>query len=136
MATTEVRQKIMDAIAKGGEIPQSTILAIMLGVLDEIKSEIAMIRGDLPGLRQAVLNGHVDVHHEHHEWLKEHMQHDCEAVCEWGKAKMAAENDDNESRRKIRDAWLSNVAWSITTLLAALIFAGLVMFATGARVVI
>ncbi len=133
---TEVRQKIMDAIATGGEIPHSTILAIMLGVLDEIKSEIAMIRGDLPGLRQAVLNGHVDVHHEHHEWIKDHMQHVSVAVCEWGKAKMAEESSDKESRRKLRDTWLSNVIWSLTTLLAALVVGGLVMMATNARVVI
>lgn len=106
----DVRDKIMDAIAGGGDIPASTLLAIMLGVLDEIKDEIASLRGDIPGLREAVLNGHAAVHHDDHEWIAKMrvVEENREKHCSWCAQQYADAQDNKKSRRLIRDGLITD----------------------------
>jgi hypothetical protein len=69
-ANTEVRQKILDLIEKGGDLHSGAILILILGVLDEISNKIDDMRADENGLREVVLNGHSKVHEAHHHWIE------------------------------------------------------------------
>lgn len=169
---SEVRKKIIDAISTGEEIRPAMILAILLGVLDEIKSDIAEMRKDLSdqitvilndeqAMRDVVLNGHSETHNEDHDWLKRHRDSNCEEYCQrmrlyydedakaeaqgkpdrlavmaWARSEMVAQTNDSDSRRRIRDGWIGNVLWAGTTLLAALMLGGFVMWSSGAKIVV
>ena len=70
----EVKSEIMSAIAKTDDSNLKMLLLLMLGVLEEIGGRIDAMRADERGLRDAVLNGHADVHHDHHEWVAEKIE--------------------------------------------------------------
>jgi exopolyphosphatase/pppGpp-phosphohydrolase len=87
-----VRHQILAAIGTTSDQNLKTVLLLMLAILEEISGKIEEMRSDEKGLREAVLNGHEGVHHDHHEWVAR---------------KIAEEADEaranKESRRNIRD---------------------------------
>ena len=93
----DVRQEIMEAITADGDVPQRTLLKIMLMVLDEIGGKIDVILRDEQGLRETVLNGHTDMHEAHHDWVE---------------AQMLAETENKRSTRKIAEGVVEQVFYS------------------------
>lgn len=92
------KTEIMSVIAKTDDPNLKTMAILMLAVLEEIGSEIRAMRADEQGLREAVLNGHTQVHDAHHEWVDRQIQQE--------KEEAAAEKD---SKRKIRDGLIEKV---------------------------
>lgn len=95
---SEVRQEIMEAITADGDVPQRTLLKIMLMVLDEIGGKIDVILRDEQGLRETVLNGHTDRHEAHHDWIE---------------VQMLAESDNKRSARKIAESVVEKFLYSV-----------------------
>src|SRR5574343_59347 len=119
-----------------GDVPNSTILAFLLTAFDELSAKLDAMLRDETSLREAVLNGHAGDHDEHHRWLSHHMREDCAEVCAWGRAKMAEERNAATSRRTIRDGWIGNLLWAVTTVSGMLILSGALFYLSGARLVI
>lgn len=105
---SDVRVEIMNAIADDAEVPQRTLLRLMLMVLDNIGGKIDVILQDEASLRHAVLNGHSETHESHHDWVGVQMQ---------------KEIDDRLSKRKIGEGLTEKILFS------AIVFVGGVMVA-------
>lgn len=71
---SDVRNEIMEAISADGDVPQRTMLKLMLMVLDDIGGKIDAILQDETSLRHAVLNGHTEQHEAHHDWIAAQME--------------------------------------------------------------
>ena len=111
---SSIEAKIVTALADMEDHNMKTVLLLLLGVFKEITGSINSLRADDQGLREAVLNGHSENHAAHHDWIAERIINRCHEVCEWGKGKMVAEQEEDaanrESKRKIRDAVLEKIA--------------------------
>lgn len=79
---------ILAAIAKTDNSDMKMVFLLLLGVLEELGDKIDAMREDEKGLRIAVLNGHEEVHHEHHEWVARQIT-----------AEAGAESDAKANRR-------------------------------------
>lgn len=95
-----VRDQILTAIGTTNSPELKTVLLLLLAVLEDIGGKLDMMRNDEKGLREAVLNGHQDVHHAHHEWISGKMQEEINDA--------AAEK---ASHRKIRDGLIEKAVW-------------------------
>jgi hypothetical protein len=82
-SNSEIRQKILDLIERGGDLNSGAILILILGVLDEISSKIDDMRADKTGLREVVLNGHSKVHEAHHRWIEAQISEQAENRKGW-----------------------------------------------------
>lgn len=104
----DAKSEILAAIAKTDDQNMKMVLLLLLGVLEEIGGKIDSMRSDEKGLREAVLNGHESVHHEHHEWVARQIKTDCADICGWAKSKMdaeaEAEKDAKADKRIAREA--------------------------------
>lgn len=70
--------------------------------IDELAKRIDGMRGDIPGLKQAVLNGHAEVHHNDHEWLAKLRARmiEIDPIITWAKAKIEEEKESVKENRK------------------------------------
>lgn len=107
----DLKSEIYAQINKTNDETLRTVLLLLLGVLEasiegtaSIKKAIEDLRTDEAGLRDAVLNGHADVHHDHHEWIAKRMAEDCAAVCTWSRGKMDAEKQDAKDAAELARA--------------------------------
>lgn len=96
----DAKSEILKAIAETGDRNLKTILILLLGVLEELGAKIDAMGSDERALREAVLNGHEDVHHDHHEWIARQM-----------KAEEDSAASDAASRRRIRDGIIEKLLW-------------------------
>lgn len=115
---------IMAVIARTDDSNMKAVLILMLAVLEEIGGEIRAMRADEQGLREAVLNGHSHVHDSHHEWLSHRIAaNNCESTCKWVEERIEREKaeieNDEASRRKIRDALIERGLWAVLILAAS-----------------
>ena len=94
----DVKAEILSAIGKTDDNNIKAVLLLLFGVLEELGGKIDSMMGS--EVRRAVLNGHEEVHHEHHEWITARMASDCAEVCAWAKDKMEDEKDA-EAQAKI-----------------------------------
>jgi hypothetical protein len=117
-----LRRDIIDAMTKI-ENPQYRItLALVLRILDsqdrlihEMFAKIDTLIKDEKRLQSIVLNGHVDKHTEHHDWLEknlidtdnlrqvielaeDHAKHD--GLCEWAAQKKREEDESVRANKK------------------------------------
>lgn len=128
-----VRAKIMMAIQECEDKSMKVVLLMMLEILDSISRKIDAVMRDEESIRELVLNGDSATHAQDHrdwrafsaEWveispalgiIKDRHAHG--GYCPWALSKMEQEKKDEDSRRTVRDGWLSNVAWGLTTLIA------------------
>jgi len=132
-ADEAVRAKIMMAIQECEDKSMKVVLLMMLEILDSISRKIDAVMRDEESIRELVLNGDSATHaQDHRDWrafktdwenispslgiLKDRHAHG--GYCPWAIAKMEQEKKDEDSRRTVRDGWLGNVAWGLTTLIA------------------
>lgn len=107
--TMSTKQGILNAIANTNDTNLKTVLLLMLNMTEEIGSKIDRIYTNKALLRDTVLNGHADVHHDDHEWISERRKTDvehkvfkerCDAIAAWAEAKMKAEEQAKETVKK------------------------------------
>jgi hypothetical protein len=102
--SSQARSDILNAIKSGSDVPNSAILVLLLGALDDITFKIDAVLADEKGLREAVLNGHSDRHNAHHEWVENKIQQEDER-----------EKANKQSARTIRDSLIiKTIPWAIT----------------------
>lgn len=105
--SSDVRAEIISAIAKTDDMNMKVVLLMMLGVFDEIIVKIDAMRDDELGLRQVVLNGHMESHDHHHEWVARKITEEEENA-----------KENKASARKIRDRLVENLLWAVLVLIA------------------
>lgn len=124
-----VKSAILSEISKTDDTHLKTSLLLMLGVLESnesgmhrIERKLDAVLKDEKKLKELVLNGHNDKHHDHHDWIEEHIKSDRELrpVCEWAKAKM---EEDAEAMKSRKGAWQKFIEGA-TSNAGALIAAG------------
>ena len=130
MAELNLQDEIAVALSEVSDPGQKAILLLMMRGFGQISAEIKSMRADIPGLREAVLNGHAPVHHDDHEWIaaQRAKQPERDKCCAWCADKMAEEADDIASRRKIRDALVEKAIWSVLIFISGVVVA---RFVTG-----
>lgn len=101
------RDKILDALAQD-EVDNKTILRLVLYVVEEIGEKIDAVLQDEHALRASVLNGHVETHHEHHDWI----------------ARKIAEEQiaNNEKRKRLNDIAFDLLKSALYILLGAAVY--------------
>lgn len=97
-----LKTEIMSAIGKTDDENLKMVLLLQLNMMEEIGEKIDSIYKDKELLRESVLNGHADVHHSDHEWIKTHREQDArridllrraEPVLLWAEQKIQDEKD-------------------------------------------
>lgn len=116
------KSEIMSAIAKTDDPAMKTILLLLLGVFEEIGGKIDSLMGNERLLRETVLNGHTDSHHDHHEWLDRRIKHDDKIalIIGWAENKIIKEREAEEDARKVKVGVADKVLGAV--ILAALSF--------------
>lgn len=100
------KTEILAAIAKTDDHNLKMVLLLMLGIMEEIGVKIDRIYSDKDLLKQSVLNGHADIHHDDHEWIKKRKEEyeatkafvtEAKPSIDWVKLKMENEKDTNKT---------------------------------------
>lgn len=107
----DAKSGILKAINETNDPAMKTVLLLLLGVFEEIGSKIDNVLNNEQAIKSMVLNGHEPVHHKHHEWLETRIQRDkdIEVIIAWVGKKMLEEEQNAESKRKVRDGLLIEV---------------------------
>lgn len=148
MSSFDVASELKSQIAKEDDKDRRTMLMLLLGVLEAnmegmaaISRKIDNLINDEKALRTAVLNGHEEVHHAHHEWTAAQMDRaketesirtwalrrmasSCETGCEWAEKKRLEEieaekaslADAKADKRVAREAIIRQVVTVLTSL--------------------
>lgn len=137
VATTNTKTEILSAIGKTDDHNLKMVLLLMLGIMEEIGGKIDGIYQDKEMLRESVLNGHADVHHSDHEWIKHHRIEDLqrlqviqrlEPVLTWAEQKIIDERTTNTLVKRKSVDIISNIAekgiWLIFGMLAYAVASG------------
>ncbi len=114
--TKKLNDDLVQEIAKSSDPNTKVVLLLMLRLLEAFVDRVDEILDDERGLREAVLNGHEPVHHDHHEWIAEKMQAEKEAA-------IAAAEEAKEERQGWRAIRFSVIERVLTT--GALVVMGL-----------
>ena len=108
--TFSVKSNLLKTINETNDPAMRTVLMLMLGVLEEVAEKIDSVVSNERVIKRIVLNGHTEVHHEHHEWVEQQMLQDKETqeLLDWVGRKRAdeakaAERAD-ETRFKVTQA--------------------------------
>lgn len=98
------KSEILSAIAKTDDPAMKTVLLLLLGVFEEIGGKIDSMLGNERALRETVLNGHTDSHHDHHEWLDRRIKRDDKIalIIGWAENKIIKEREAEEDARKVK----------------------------------
>lgn len=120
------RDGILDLISAAGEPSPRDMLRVMLVLVEEIGDKIDAVLANERGLRETVLNGHADVHHEHHEWVRGRIESGCEIACRWAMDKMAEEEREKEAAEELvragkKKAVETFVGWAVVALLSSVV---------------
>lgn len=107
-----VKAEILSAIANETDARMRTIMLLMVGMMEEIGGKIDSIHSDIPALRREVLNGHADVHHDDHEFIKSLRTQ--EKALDWNMQQYEESLKNDKSKREIMEEWLKNVLWLVT----------------------
>lgn len=130
----DVKSEIMSSIGKTEDPQLKMILLLMLGVLEEIGSKIDGALADRKALRESVLNGHADTHHDDHEWVKERRRSDSEInalisrampLMVWGEAKMTDERNNKNHIGKMLFDTAGKAIWVLLGVVALAVVQGL-----------
>jgi hypothetical protein len=120
IAAADLQDEIVQTLANVDDHGQKAVLLLMMRGFNQIRDEIKSMRADIPGLREAVLNGHATVHHEDHEWIAEMRVVEAKRAeaCNWCARKMAEDLENAASKRKIRDGVIEKALWAALIFLA------------------
>lgn len=118
-----VKAEILAAIANETDARMRTILLLMVGMMEEIGGKIDSIYSDIPALRREVLNGHADVHHDDHEFIRELRTQ--EKALAWNQEQYEESIKDKQSKREIVEEWLKNLLWAVTLFVGGIILSRL-----------
>ena len=127
MSGNELQDELAQALAAVSDPEQKAVLLLMMRGFGQISDEIRSIRADIPGLREAVLNGHADVHHDDHEWIAKMkvVEEKRSAACDWCAHKKVQDELEESSRRRIRDGLVEKVSMAILMFLIGVLGATL-----------
>lgn len=130
---SSTRIEIMNAIGKTDDHNLKMVLLLMLGVMEEIGHKIDGIYEDKEMMRATVLNGHADVHHSDHEWIKYHRAEDAqrlniikriEPVMIWAETKILEEKEaKNAVKKSISSIATSMAEKAIWAILGMMVYA-------------
>ena len=100
----DAKSGIMKAISETNDPAMRVVLALMLGVFEEIGSKIDSVLKNERAIRETVLNGHTDAHHGHHEWLERRIKKDdqIDVIIGWAENKIMKEREAEEDARKVK----------------------------------
>lgn len=137
-----IRDDILAAINTLDDVNQRVVLTLLLRVVDDIGGKIDRVLQDERRIKDIVLNGHVDVHAQHHHWIEQQMaktskvdeavafadaRHKLGGYCDFAARKLEEEKVSKVRRWKVMDGLAEKVA------LIAAAFAGGVLFPHLAR---
>lgn len=110
----DFQDEIAETLTRVTDPGQQALLLLVRRGFVQISREIKAMREDIPGLREAVLNGHAGVHHDDHEWIAEMRQVEKERAvyCGWCKEKYQESMENKTSKRNIRDGLLEKIIWA------------------------
>lgn len=117
----DAKSGIMKAISETNDPHMKTLLLLMLAVLEEIGGKVDSILRNEHALRQTVLNGHTDSHHDHHEWLERRIKRDdkVDLIIGWAENKIIKEREAEEDARKVKTDVVSKVMGYIAVAVVA-----------------
>lgn len=102
-----VKQAILKGIDAEDDAKARNLLMLIFGVIESmehgfgrLEKKIDLVLKDEATIKKTVLNGHVDAHHKHHDWVESQMRHNCADVCEWVNRKMKEEEDAQKDNAK------------------------------------
>lgn len=126
-----LKGEILSSIAKTDDSNLKMVLLLMLGVLDEIGSKIDSVMTDERAIKNIVLNGHSNKHHDHHDWVDRKIQEDSDVkalkqradpLMDWVEQKMQEEERNKGSMRKVFESVFSHIAITAITALTTTIY--------------
>jgi hypothetical protein len=130
---SNTRVEIMNAIGKTDDHNLKMVLLLMLGVMEEIGTKIDSIYEDKDYLRSTVLNGHADIHHSDHEWIRHYRVEDVqrlniisrvEPVMVWAESKIQEEKESKKVLKNSISVILTGIAEkAVWLMLGALVYA-------------
>lgn len=129
MADSTLESDLIKALSEVNDPAQRMVLGLLLRTQKEISNKLDTVLADESKIRQIVLNGHTEDHHDHHVWLEGHLRndvvikavntvHDETGLCYFARAELERQKENKSSTRKIRDALIQNLIWG------ALVFVG------------
>lgn len=113
-----LRDDILSAMTKVEDSTYRIVLSLMLRViaaqqklLKEMVERLDLVIEDEKRIKEIVLNGHQDGHHEHHDWLDRQLKNkeELEFAMRWAAKKMAEEECDRRSFKSARMQILTNI---------------------------
>lgn len=107
----DVKGEILKAINGTNDPAMRTVLMLMLGLFEAVDEKLDAVRRDEAAIRNAALNGHAPVHHDHHEWIERRIKRDpeIETIVAWANARRLVEEQAIASSRKIRDGVVEKI---------------------------
>jgi len=109
------------------------VLLLMLGIMEEIGGKIDSIYDDKARLRAEVLNGHADVHHSDHEWIRHYRIEDIqrmkileriEPIVLWAETKILEEKESKKALKNSISVILTSIAQkAVWLMLGVLLYA-------------
>lgn len=133
MSSSNTRIEIMNAIGKTDDHNLKMVLLLMLGIMEEIGNKIDSIYDDKARLRAEVLNGHADVHHGDHEWIRHYRIEDIqrmkiieriEPIVVWAESKILEEKEAKKAIKNSISVILTSVAQkAVWLMLGVLLYA-------------
>jgi len=129
---SEANSRIMEAIAQATDESQRIMLLLLL----EISNKIDAVLNDESVLRQIVLNGHSETHHEDHrfiatlrdpegdfaKWMQtggDRARHG--GYCDWAAKQQELQRENGAEKRKLIWGWAGQATWALTLLAAGAI---------------
>lgn len=128
--TSNTKMEIMSAIGKTDDHNLKMVLLLMLGIMEEIGGKIDRIYDDKQTLRESVLNGHADVHHSDHEWIRHRREEydirqafmaRAEPVVGWVEAKIESEKDTKKLLKQNMFDKLSDIGGKVLWIIAGMV---------------
>jgi DUF4097 and DUF4098 domain-containing protein YvlB len=124
----------MSAINNAEDKHLKNVLILMVGVFEEIGTKIDNMYKDKESLRESVLNGHADIHHDDHEWIKQHRVIEVNReklvaralpLMHWVELKVQEEIDTKKDNRsvsnRVRASLLEKIIWMVSGSMVAMI---------------
>lgn len=128
----QLRQDVLDALATVQDPGMRVVLMLLHRGLEAINSKLDRVLSDETKIKQIVLNGGAETHHDEHVWQRSFQKEWAtvspaidkvcdlhkDGYCAYAKRMQKQEEEDANSKRKIRDEITSKLLWGIILLIA------------------